>query len=55
MDENKYTYPELIYNVGFTEAEKKRWTRNLNKLIQRVDGKKSKKRKSKSNGGNSER
>lgn len=39
MDENKYTYPEGVVNVGFTEAEKKRWNRNLKKLQERVMGK----------------
>ena len=36
MDDNKYTYPEQIAGVGFTEAEKKRWDRNLKKLHERV-------------------
>ena len=39
MDDSKFTYPEQVAGVGFTEAEKKRWDRNLKKLRDRVMGK----------------
>ena len=39
MDDSRYTYPEQVVGVGFTEAEKKRWDRNLKKLRERVMGK----------------
>ena len=48
MDESKYTYPEQIANVGFTEAEKKRWARNLKKLEKKWGPKPGRKRKKKS-------
>ena len=39
MDDSKYTYPEQFESVTFTEAEKKRWDRNLKKLYKKVMGK----------------
>jgi hypothetical protein len=39
MDDNKYTFPEGPQGFSFSEAEKKRWDRNLKKLRQRVEGK----------------
>ena len=39
MDDSVYTYPEIVHGVGFSEAEKKRWNRNLRKLRDKVEGK----------------
>ena len=45
MDDSKFTYPEVPVRVGFTDAEQKRWNRNLKKLIERTTGKFSKKKR----------
>lgn len=39
MDDDNYTYPDSSVGAGFSESEKKRWDRNLKKLIQKIDGK----------------
>lgn len=36
MDDNNYTYPEPTIGAGFSQAEQKRWARNLKKLKERV-------------------
>jgi len=45
MDDNKYTYPDTPTNIGFTEAEKKRWDRNLKRLVDKTHAKFGKKSK----------